>query len=251
MKNRNRIAGLIVAIVVVFGSAAAEPAGKTSKFSDQLWQENLDVYQAILKHPFLRGLTDGTLNREAFSFYIIQDSHYLREFARALAITASKAPRQDWAALLSTHASDTSKYERKLHESIFQEYGISADTVAGTQPSPEAFGYTNFLVATAYSRSFEESMAALLPCYWVYWEVGKELKKRGSKNPIYQKWIDAYSSEEYGAAVRAVLEIINEVTRGASPATLAPLRENFRRGARYEWMFWNAAYRRSTWPPGK
>lgn len=234
-------------VLVAIGSLALQPL--PPNFTDQLWEVNRDIYEEILRHPFLKGLVEGTLSREAFAFYMIQDAHYLREFAQALSITASKAPREDWAALLNTHAADTFKYERQLHETVFQEYAISAEQVRRTEPSPEAFGYTSFLVSTAYSRPFAESLAALLPCYWIYWEVGKELEKQGSKNPIYQKWINAYASEEYGNSVQAVLVIVNEVARNANAEEIKKMKEHFRRSARYEWMFWDSAYHQRSWPP--
>ncbi|MBI2821477.1 MAG: thiaminase II [Acidobacteria bacterium] len=230
----------------MFIAAVATPAGS---FTTRLWQANQDIYGAILRHPFLKSLTDGTLPRETFAFYMIQDAHYLREFARALNVTAAKAPREEWAALLSAHAADAFREERKLHDGVFQEYGISETDIARTEPSPEALAYTSFLVATAYSRSFEESLGALLPCYWIYWEVGKELKRRGSSNAVYQKWIDNYASDEYGNAVQAVLEMANQVAASADAATIRRMEENFRRSARYEWMFWDSAFHRRPWPP--
>ena len=231
---------------LIFGLSLGSPA---QDFSRELWKANRDIYEEILRHPFLAGLVDGTLSREAFAFYMIQDAHYLREFARALNATGAKAPREEWAALLSTHASDTLKYERHLHESVFKEYGISGERIKRTELAPEAHAYTSFLVATAYSRPFEESLAALLPCYWIYWEVGKELKRRGSKDPIYQKWIDAYASEEYGDSVKDVLAIVNELARSARPGQLEKMKEHFRRSARYEWMFWDAVYHQRAWLP--
>lgn len=230
---------------------SVELQAQPGTFSRQLWQSNQDIYAAILEHPFLTGLTDGSLKKDAFAFYMIQDAHYLREFARALSITASKAPREEWAVLLNTHAADTLRYERQLHESVFKDYGISADKVRRTEPAPEAFAYTNFLVANAFRGSFGESLSALLPCYWIYWEVGKELKKKGSKNPVYQRWIDAYSAEGYGESVKAVLTIIDQVAQEASPAERALMQEHFRRTARYEWMFWDSAYHLRRWPPVK
>ena len=234
-------------VLLIFSCLAVQ--SEQPKFTDQLWEDNRDVYEEILQHPFLTGLVDGTLSREAFSFYMIQDTHYLREFARALSIAASKAPREDWAALLSTHAADTFSYERQLHETVFQNYGISTKQIRDTDPSPEAFGYTNFLVATSHSRPFAESVAALLPCYWIYWEVGKELKKQGSKNPVYQRWINAYASDDYGKSVRAVIRIVNEMARNANVEAKGKMKEHFRRSARYEWMFWDSAYHRRSWPP--
>ncbi|RPI28286.1 MAG: thiaminase II [Acidobacteria bacterium] len=232
-------------LLCFLGSALA--GGAT--FTGELWDSNRDIYGRILEHPFLKQLSQGTLKREAFAFYMIQDAHYLREFSRALNITASKAPREDWAALLSTHAAETLRYERKLHESVFRDYGISEKQVRETKPSPDAFAYTSFLVANAHTSSFGESLAALLPCYWIYWEVGKELKKKGSSDPVYQKWIDAYSAEGYGESVKAVLAIMDEVARQAGPAERQKMKENFRLTSRYEWMFWDSAYHLRKWPP--
>ena len=221
----------------------------SQQFTRKLWKASLPIYEQILRHPFLTELVDGTLDREAFVFYMIQDAHYLREFARALSVTASKAPRQEWASLLNVHAADTLRYERQLHEAVFKEYGISAEKVSKTEVAPEAFGYTSYLVATAHQGSFAESLGALLPCYWIYWEVGKELRKEGSKSAVYQKWIEAYSSPEYGAAVQSVLQILDQVAGESPPEVRSRIRQNFLRSSRYEWMFWDSAYARRAWPP--
>ena len=245
LMHPGRACVLLLSLITAFLAVDARGAG----FTEEAWKQNRDIYEAILAHPFLKGLQDGTLPKEAFTFYMIQDAHYLREFARALGVLASHAPRSDWAAFLNTHAADSFKEEQNLHQGIFKEYGISASQVASTEPAPEAFAYTNYLVATAYGRPFPEALASLLPCYWIYWEVGKELKQRGSKDPVYQRWIDNYSSEAYGDAVRAILAMADAVAATASPAELARMRENFRRSARYEWMFWDSAFARRPWPP--
>jgi len=68
--------------------ADSSPVGR---FSEDLWSGIGDTYQAILEHPFVIGLTDGSLDRSAFEFYVIQDAHYLREYARALSVAAARA----------------------------------------------------------------------------------------------------------------------------------------------------------------
>lgn len=225
------------------------PAAAQVRFTDELWRDNQDVYTAILKHPFILGLVDGTLPKDTFAFYMMQDAHYLREFGRALSITSAKAPTAEWASTLSRDATESLASELQLHASVFKEYGVSAAAVAQHEPSPEAFGYMSFMVATAYGSTFEESIAGLLPCYWIYLEVGKELQKRGSTNPTYQKWIDNYSSPEYQKSVDRVIEIVNEAASQTSADRRMKMRENFRRAARYEWMFWDSAFNRRTWPP--
>jgi thiaminase (transcriptional activator TenA) len=90
--------------------------------------------------------------------------------------------------------------------------------------------------------------ALQLPCYWIYWEVGKALLERGSPNPRYQKWIDTYGGEEFGALVEAVLDLTDTVCEDLNPAQKARVREAFSITSRYEWMFWDAAWRLEGWP---
>ena len=54
----------------------------------ELWRAIEPIYAAILAHPFVRGLTDGSLPHEAFRFYAVQDALYLRDFARAPGLRA-------------------------------------------------------------------------------------------------------------------------------------------------------------------
>ncbi|MBI4609522.1 MAG: thiaminase II, partial [Candidatus Rokubacteria bacterium] len=93
-------------------------------FTDELWDSIRAVYAAILRHPFLKGLTDGSLARESFRFYAVQDALYLREFARALSIAAARAPQDDWIIMFNEHAAGALKVERSLHESFFREFGL-------------------------------------------------------------------------------------------------------------------------------
>ncbi|MBI4444859.1 MAG: thiaminase II [Acidobacteria bacterium] len=239
---------LVLAVFILAGSALARQPQERA-FTSQLWEENRDIFEHILAHPFLKGLSDGSLEKDAFSFYMIQDAHYLGEFARALSIAASKAPKEEWMALLNTHAADALKYERQLHESVFREFEIAPAQIAAFEPSPEAVAYTNFLLAIASQHTFAESIAALLPCYWIYWEVGKELRLRGSKNEVYRRWIETYASDAYGETVKEVLRMVDELAEEASPSLRQRMRENYRRSSRYEWMFWDSAYHRRKWPP--
>ncbi len=62
-------------------------------FTGELWSAAEPIFRNVITHPFLTGLTDGTLDRAAFRFYIVEDSHYLTEFARVLSVAASKAPK--------------------------------------------------------------------------------------------------------------------------------------------------------------
>ena len=217
-------------------------------FTDELWQSIETIYASILRHPFLRGLTDGSLPRESFRFYAVQDALYLRAFARALSIAAARAPEDDWIIMFNEHAAGALRVERALHESFFREFGLSPEDVATTPLAPTNLAYTSYLLTVAYAAPFHEAITALLPCYWIYWEVGKALERAGSPDPVYARWIGTYASKEFGSLVRAVLDATDKTASRLQRAELDMMRRHFIVASRYEWMFWEMGYRRETWP---
>ena len=222
--------------------------GADDSFTDALWASIDPIYAAILRHPFISGLTDGSLPRERFEFYAVQDALYLREFARALAIAAARAPKDDWIMMLTEHATNALRVERSLHEGFFSAFKLTQEAVAATALAPTNLAYTHYLLAVAYGAPFHEALAALLPCYWIYWEVGKKLTVSGSPDPLYARWIETYGSDEFGAVVNAVLAATNEVAGRIGAAERSAMHRHFRTTSRYEWMFWDMGYRCEQWP---
>jgi thiaminase (transcriptional activator TenA) len=217
-------------------------------FTGELWTSIAPIYAAILGHPFVKGLTDGSLPAASFRFYAVQDALYLREFARALSLAAARAPRDEWIIMFNEHAAGALKVERVLHESFFKEFGLTPGEVAATPLAPTNLAYTSYLLAVAYTAPFHEAIAALLPCYWIYWEVGKALEQRGSPDPLYARWIGTYASGEFGGVVQAVLACTDSVTRELEPPQLEVMKRHFITTSRYEWMFWDMGFRCETWP---
>ena len=217
-------------------------------FSAQLWESIRDIYRAILAHPFIMGLTDGTLPAESFAFYVVQDALYLQGYARALAAVGSRAPTSDAMQMFARHAADAVAAELELHATLLAELGISAEDVKRAEPAPTNLAYTSYLLATAHAGSYAEGVGAVLPCYWIYWEVGKELLRLGSPDPRYQRWISAYAAPEYGEVVGAVIGEADRIAPTVSAADLALMRRHFLTTSRYEFLFWDAGYRRESWP---
>jgi thiaminase/transcriptional activator TenA len=178
-------------------------------WTGRLWAEAADTYAAILEHPFLAGLTDGRLDPDIFTHYVVQDAHYLRDFARALTVVGSKAPTHAGVGLFARHAAGTVEVELALHESLLSELGIR--NIDDIPIAPTTLAYTSYLLATAYRGTFADGFAAVLPCYWIYAEVGADLVKRGSPDPRYQRWIDTYADDEYQTIVAEVLALADDV----------------------------------------
>ena len=220
----------------------------SERLTAELWSGIEGTYRAILDHPFLAGLTDGSLDRASFSFYVVQDAHYLREYARALSVAAARAPGEAEVAMFAEHAAGAIAVERSLHEGFFVELGLSEEDVARTAMAPTNLAYASYLVATAYTGSFAELLGAVLPCYWIYWEVGKELLDSGSPDPLYARWIETYGGQEFADVVQAVLDLADRLGPELSPVERNRMADHFATTSRYEWMFWEAAFQRERWP---
>lgn len=217
-------------------------------WSTRLWMETEHTFAAILQHPFLTQLTDGSLDAATFAHYVAQDVHYLRDYARALSIVAAKAPTLADTAMFARHVAEVVEVELGLHAVLLPELGLDPGTVDAVPPTPVTQAYTSYLLATAYHGSFADGLAAILPCYWFYAEVGVELSERGSMDRRYQRWINSYGGDEFAATVAQVLQLADRTGERLHSTDEAVARAHFATTARYEWMFFDAAYRGDDWP---
>src|SRR2546423_4638096 len=200
-----------------------------SPFSRAAWERNAAVYDTIRAMPFNTELAAGRLSEARFKHYITQDAHYLIGFGRALTLAAAKAPDPDRIVQFAKSAEGAIVVERALHGSFFERYGITPQVFADTPLSPACHHYVSFLLATAHAEPYEVLLGALLPCFWIYAEVGRDIHARARPENPYQAWIDTYAGEEFHAAVRAVIGAADEAAEAASPALRERMHAAFRR----------------------
>jgi thiaminase/transcriptional activator TenA len=217
-------------------------------FSQQMWAEVDELYRRILDLPFNRELAAGTLPRERFVHYLIQDAHYLAFFARALATAAARAPDARGQVLLAHCAHDAIVVERALHESFFADFGISAQDWQASPPSPTCFAYGHWLISIAHIEPWCVALAGLLPCFWIYHEVGRQLHAEAADPHPYRKWIDTYADEAFARTVRDVAALTDAAHAQAAESERQRMAQAYRTASRLEWMFWDAAYRLEYWP---
>ena len=217
-------------------------------FSQDVWSKNINLYQKTLQHPFNQELAKGTLDPAAFSHYIIQDAHYLLAYGRALAVCAAKAFDADDVIQFAEGAKIAIVVERSLHDSFMQNFEISKQQFENTPLTLACHHYTSFLTATAWSESYPVVLASLLPCFWIYAEVGKDIVQNSVPNNPYQAWVDTYSGEEFHTAVKNIIATIDRVAARCDTDTLEKMHQAYTRGAQLEWLFWDSAYHQKQWP---
>jgi thiaminase (transcriptional activator TenA) len=218
------------------------------EFSAAAWQRTSRLRQAIDELPFNTELAAGTLSRERFQGYVIQDALYLAQYSRVLAIAGAKGPDATTLHACGACALEAVAVEQALHERYLTEFGVDPARLADAEPSPDCLGYTSFLLAAAYHEPWEVLVAALLPCFWIYWDVGSRIAKHSAADNPYRAWIDTYADEGFGEAVRTVIGITDRAAAATTPAIQARMMTAFIRSTQYEWLFWDGAYRQRDWP---
>ncbi len=210
------------------------------KWSEKVWNQVEDIYKRILGLPFVCELSDGTLSRERFEFYISQDAVYIENYSRVLAHIASRIPSKSHSEDFLRFALDGVMVEKALHQSFI------GNRQNVTIPTPTCLLYMNFESSKAIGP-VEVEAAAVLPCFWVYQRVGEEIFRKSASDNPYRRWIDTYADEAFVMSTRKAIEICDQLAENTTQATRELMSEAFVYATKMEWMFWNSAYNMEQW----
>ncbi len=218
-------------------------------FAEDIELKSFPIRQAILSHPFITGVGDGTLPVENFKHYVKQDYVYLIDYARVLALASARAPDLETMGWFASVLGEILNNEMELHRRYCTEFGITRQDLETTAAAPTTVAYTSFLLKVAYQSSFAELVASLMPCQWGYWMIGDHLAKQGEPQaaPLYCQWIQMYSSDEYADLARAMRSLADRMAAEAPPGQLAAMGEAYLTSLRFELRFWDMALNLESW----
>lgn len=208
------------------------------------------LWGALLEHPFVAQLADGTLPLDRFRFYLEQDRLYLLDFARVIAMAAARTSDEvelRWfAGVLRQTLEEELAENARLHELLLAEG--APDRGGSRELGPAASSYTGFLQEVGFRGSLLELTVALLPCPWSYAEIGRTYENRATDDPIYADWFAYQSSAEARAFAEEMIAIVDARAAGLDTARFESLAGIFRTATRHELAFWEASYALTQWP---
>ena len=212
-------------------------------FAQDAWEAIAPIRKAIDKLPLLTGIQDGTLPRDTFAYYMAQDAHYLADYGRVLAAAASQTTDADELLFWARSAHTTVIVERELHATHVADF-------AAIPKSPTCTAYTSYLLSLAAAGRYPALAAGILPCFWIYEDVGRRLKDRVGDltGHPYADWISTYGDPAFAASTEQAKQILDHLAAQTDPGTVERMHQTFATASRYEWMFWDAAWRQETWP---
>ncbi len=217
-----------------------------------LWREEAaraaqPVVDAILSHPLTTGLIDGTLPTEAFLFYQADNVRYLQAYAKTLNRLAERLPDEVDREQMRRWAEDTAAAEGWARDTYREFSGREIDAMQPMSPAAEL--YAGWEARTVVFESLPVAVAAILPCFWVYGEIGRSIasRVRREQNP-YAEWLSAYGDPAYADTVDRAMALGDTLARDLNEEARSAMTRAFTQSVRMEWMMWNAAYHREGWP---
>ena len=207
------------------------------------------IWDAQLAHPFVVALGNGTLPKRKFRYYILQDARYLEELARVFALGAQKAADPDTALRFAKLVEETIVVERGLHETFGRQWNIAPADMRRTPLAPTNHAYCTHMRSVAQAGTVAELTTVALPCAWIYGVVGKHLLRHppAAGHP-YREWLLLYGSPEFAEVTRWMRTVVDTEATRAGRDEKARMMRAFLTSSRYEWMFWDMAWREERWP---
>lgn len=215
---------------------------KTVKYLLEMSKEIWDKYN---KHPFVMGIEDGTLNKEKFRYYIIQDYLYLQEYAKTFAIGIAKAKSLETVKLFSKYINILTGEEMNIHRGYMGKFKISEEELENTSRSLDNLSYTSYMIRVAYEEGEAEIISAILSCAYSYEVIAKNIIKNNPlsiEHHFYGEWIKSYSSENYSNANIILFDTLENLTKDYTKKQIAHLSDIFIACSRYELAFWEMAW---------
>ncbi len=214
-------------------------------FSKKAWENVQPYFENITTMDFIQKLMNGNLSKERFLFYLYQDSAYLTEYGKILALISSKLYKDDHRLQFMSFALGTIQVEKELHRRYFKELEISKKQF---EVSPNCMLYTSYLYKLITVEPIEVALAGVLPCFKVYLEVGNYiLKNQEPENNPYQEWINTYGDESFADTVKEAESICDQYAKNTTDEIREKMFEAYNYATKMEFLFWDSAYNLEKW----
>jgi thiaminase/transcriptional activator TenA len=230
-------------------SGATGRPSPSQGLTQQIWVQNYPFYQKILSHPYNQELLSGKLDEAVFREYVIQDYHFCQNYKKVHAILLAKAPDEAASKFMVKIIREIDAEIKALHTACIEKYRITEQELTDPPAYPSTELYNSFLVKTATLEPFEVGLMATLPCHWIYYQIGIDMKKVGKvQGNKYQAWIDQYGTTPWeDSETKKVVDLAEKYMQAASDENRRKMKNAFETAMKLEYMFWDGVYNRVKW----
>jgi thiaminase/transcriptional activator TenA len=206
-----------------------------------------DLWQKSLNHPFIEQLAEGNLDKKAFRYYLIQDYYYLAHFSKIYDLIVQTTEDDELRCFFEQASRNFENGEKAIRQHFFEELLITTNEIETVPIAPTAYHYVSHIYRNFYTEAISVTLAALLPCPWLYFEISSRLIHQHSPEAIYQRWIEAYSGDEIEQQITKLCQIIDFHAQKANESELKAMEESFKISSQLELDFWQMALSQEQW----
>ena len=204
-----------------------------------------EIWEGYNKHPFVCSIQDGTLDKDKFKYYIIQDYLYLMDYTKVFSIGIAKAKSMETMQLFSSYVNLLIESEMDIHNGYMGMFGITQEELLSTPVALDNISYTSYMLRIAYEEGETEMLTSILSCAYSYEVIARKIVKNNPNSvnhPFYGEWIRGYSSDGYRQGNVALLNELEKLTEHYTMEQLEHLKDIFVTCSRYEMAFWDMAW---------
>lgn len=214
------------------------------KTTERLLEASKEIWESYNNHPFVMGIQNGTLSKEKFRYYIMQDFLYLKDYAKTFAVGVAKAESIETAKLFAKYI-EVMNGELDVHSGYMAKFNVTQEEIDDMKPSLDNMSYTSYMLRVAYEEGETEILAAILSCAYSYEVIAKKIvanNPNSVNDDFYGDWITGYASEEYADGNAVLLDTLNTLTENYTEERICHLIDIFVVCSRYELSFWQMAW---------
>ena len=193
------------------------------KTSERLLNASKTIWDAYNEHPFVLGIQNGTLERDKFRYYIMQDFLYLKDYAKTYAVGVAKAKSVETANLFAKYI-NVMNGELDVHKGYMGKFAVTQEEIDAMKPSLDNLSYTSYMVRVAYDESEVEVLAAVLSCAYSYEVIAKKIVANRPEGNVI------------------LIETLDRLSAHYTEEQLRHLEDIFIACSRYEMAFWQMAW---------
>ena len=227
----------------------ADKLNGSESHTRRIWDENYPFYQKILNLPFNQELLSGELDEKVFKNYIIQDYRYLQNYRKVYGILLAKAPDEAAAKVIVGLINEIDEEIGQIHDFYIEKLGITREELTDSPSYPGTEFYNSFLVKTATLEPFEVGFMATLPCRWIYYQLGVDMRQSPKeKSGKYGEWIDGYREAPWETSeTKKVVDFIEKYMKATTGENRLKMEKAYLTAMKLEYMFWDGVYKGVRW----
>ena len=214
--------------------------------TDYLFESAEPIWEKYLEHDFLKDMGYGTLCKEKFKNYLIQDYLYLKEYAKVYAMALVKCENINQMKFCQNSINGILEDESATHIWYLKNFGEKIEDLESYKIQDANENYTSYMKSIALTGDLIETMVSVLACAWSYYYIAKNLKEiyiENLEDNFYKSWIESYSCESYEQVAKKSIDFVNTLCNNIDENKKEKLKDIFIKASIYEMEFWNMAYK--------